>query len=213
MTSSSAPPHVSKTAFQRLLADSRQGSGDALVSLLELYRPYLLATATARLDFRLKAKAGPSDLVQETLQAAHRKFPRLDVKPQTESQVRFWLRNTLLERLKALRRRYFRAQRRSVQRERSLDDYGSKEFLVKLAASHSDTPAARLDQKALTIRLESALVRLAPAYRQVIRWRNHDGMQFTEIGRRMDRSADAARMLWNRALRQLKTELRLGDGD
>jgi RNA polymerase sigma-70 factor, ECF subfamily len=213
MASSSAPARVPKQTFHCLLAATQQGSGGALAALLDLYRPYLLATAAARIDHRLNAKAGASDLVQETLQEAHRKFAGLDEKPQTESQLRFWLRNTLLERLKALRRRYYRAQRRSVRRERSLDDYGSKEFLIKLAASNSETPAARMDRKINQTRLESALGRLAPAYQQIIRWRNRDGLRFTEIGRRIDRSADAARMLWYRALRQLKKELGIGDGD
>jgi RNA polymerase sigma-70 factor (ECF subfamily) len=213
MGSSPAQARISKTRLRQLLDDLRNGRGEALAALLNLYRPYLLATARARLEDRLKAKAGPSDLVQETLAEAHRAWDRLESKPQSEEELRVWLRNILLERLKALRRRYYRAQSRSLRRERSLDEGASKQLLERIVASYTETPSARFDREALLERLEQALDRLPPAYRQVIVWRNRDGWQFAKIGARMGRSADAARMLWSRAIRLLKKELGVGDGD
>jgi RNA polymerase sigma-70 factor (ECF subfamily) len=213
MSSPPARKRISSRRLAQLLAALETGRAEALAPLLDLYRPYLLATARARLEDRLKAKAGPSDLVQETLAEAHRVWDRLENKPQTEEELRVWLRNILLERLKALRRRYYRAQSRSLRRERSLDEGESKRLLDQLVASYTETPSARFDREALLERLEQALDRLPPAYRQVIVWRSRDGWQFAKIGARMDRSADAARMLWIRAIRLLKKELGVGDGD
>jgi RNA polymerase sigma factor (sigma-70 family) len=118
-----------------------------------------------------------------------------------------------LERLKALQRRYYRAQSRSLRRERSLDEGESKQLLDQLIADCGDTPVARFEHDAMVERLEEALARLPAAYRQVILWHNRDGWKFSQIGARMDRSADAARMLWSRAIRLLRKELEERDGD
>jgi RNA polymerase sigma-70 factor (subfamily 1) len=213
MDSSSPAIHISRRRLQALFAELQCGQGAALAALLDMYRPYLLVTAQARLDGRLKAKAGPSDMVQETIAEAHQAWQRIEQKPATADEFREWLRALLLERLKALRRRYYRAQGRSIQRERPLDDGQSKRLIDALAASNSDSPSANFDRQVLSDRLEVALRRLPAPYRQVILWRNRDNLRFAEIGAKMDRSADAARMLWTRAIRLLRKELGVSDGD
>jgi RNA polymerase sigma-70 factor (ECF subfamily) len=213
MDSSSPATRVSQRRLQKLFAELRRGDGQVLAAILDLYRPYLLATAQARMDRRLKAKAGPSDLVQETLADAHRAWQRIDHKPKTDAEFREWLRMILLERLKALRRRYYGAQSRSLKRERSLDDGQSKRLIDHLAADQADSPSENFDRQALADRLEQALQRLPAAYRQVILWRNRDQKKFADIGARLDRSPDAARMLWRRAIRLLKKELGVRGGD
>jgi RNA polymerase sigma-70 factor (ECF subfamily) len=213
MDSSPTRVRVSRKKLRQLLDELRHGRGDALATILNLYRPYLLATAKARLEDRLKPKAGPSDLVQETLVEAHRMWSRLDHKPKSEDELRVWLRNILLERLKALRRRYYRAKSRSLRRERSLDEGESKQLLDGIVAEYSLAPSDLFDRNVLLERLEQALNRLPPAYKQVILWRSRDRWPFARIGAKMDRSADAARMLWYRAIRLLKKEMGVNDGD
>ena len=213
MDSSPARTRASRKRLGQLLADLTNGRGEALAALLDLYRPYLLATALARLDDRLKPKAGASDLVQETLTMALHAWGALETKPQTEEELRKWLRQILMEQLKALRRRYYRAKSRSLRRERSLDEGESKRLIDQLAASCSESPSARFDREILAEQLESALERLPAAYRQIILWRSRDRWQFAEIGARMDRSPDAARMRWRRAIGQLRAELGVSNGD
>ena len=60
-------------------------------------------------------------------------------------------------------------------------------------------------------RLQAAIGRLPDDYRQVIALRYQEGLAFEEVGRRLGRSTDAARMLWARAVDRLKQELH-GDG-
>lgn len=55
-----------------LLAQARAGNQEQLGRLLEILRPYLLATAARNLSNQLRAKVSPSDLVQETLIEAGR---------------------------------------------------------------------------------------------------------------------------------------------
>lgn len=213
MDSSPSCVRISARRLERLFNELQAGQGEALAVLLDIYRPYLLATARARLDGKLNAKAGPSDMVQETIVAAHQAWPRIEQQPKSADEFREWLRILLLERLKALRRRYYRAQSRSLNREQLLDDGHSKRLIDALAASNLDSPSAHLDRQALAERLEAALKRLPAPYRQVILWRNRDHLRFAEIGAKMARSADAARMLWTRAIRLLRKELGVTDGD
>ncbi len=59
----------------------------------------------------------------------------------------------------------------------------------------------------LTQALDRAMARLPEHYRQAVRYRHRDELPWDEIGERMHCSADAARMVWSRAIRQLKKEM------
>jgi DNA-directed RNA polymerase specialized sigma24 family protein len=100
-----------------------------------------------------------------------------------------------------------------LRRERSLDEGESKQLLDGIVAEYSLAPSDLFDRNVLLERLEQALNRLPPAYKQVILWRSRDRWPFARIGAKMDRSADAARMLWYRAIRLLKKEMGVNDGD
>jgi RNA polymerase sigma-70 factor (ECF subfamily) len=52
-----------------------------------------------------------------------------------------------------------------------------------------------------------AIDRLPDDYRRVIEARSFDGLSFEEVGARLDRSAEAARRLWVRALDRLRAEM------
>ena len=51
--------------------------------------------------------------------------------------------------------------------------------------------------------VEDCLGRLTEEYRLVVVWHHRDGLPIDEIGRRLNRSADAARRLWSRAIDRL----------
>lgn len=55
--------------------------------------------------------------------------------------------------------------------------------------------------------LRAALQRLSEEQRRVIRLRNWDELTFAEIGRRLNRSEEAARKLWTRSVEKLQAEL------
>jgi RNA polymerase sigma-70 factor (ECF subfamily) len=56
-------------------------------------------------------------------------------------------------------------------------------------------------------RLRQALEQLPDEYRRVITFRYVDQYAFEEIGRRMGRTANAARLLWLRAIERVRKEL------
>ena len=55
--------------------------------------------------------------------------------------------------------------------------------------------------------MRAALQGLSDEHRQVLRLRNWDGLSFAEIGGRLNRSEDAARKLWSRAVEKLQAKL------
>jgi len=124
---------------RRLIRLAREGSRQALGELLEAYRPFLLAIATAEFDSELKAKVGPSDLVQETFIDAQRDFAQF--KSDTPTRLRIWLHALLMNNLADLRKRYLRAKKRQVRRERPLTASGSKELVKALLAPDGQSPS------------------------------------------------------------------------
>lgn len=185
-----------------LLSQLRAGVISEADQLLELYRPYLLAVANKELDPALRGKAGASDLVQETLwRAAKLNAAQL---PADASGLRELLRKMLIRRLDALRQQYRRAAKRQIRRERSLDDLDVQELLNHLVTAPDQSPGSRAAKKERHERIQRAIEALSPEYRQVIIWHNRDGLGWQEIAHKVDRSPDAVRMLWKRAITRLQ---------
>src|SRR5229473_4224741 len=104
---------------ERLLGQARAGCTEALGRLLELYRNYLRLLARTQIDFALRVRLDPSDLVQETLLEAHRDFPQFLGTTEKEELVT-WLRRILVRNL-ADQVKHHKAQVRNWKREESLE--------------------------------------------------------------------------------------------
>ncbi len=173
---------------------------EALGNVLETFRRYLLAIARRSMDPALLPKAGASDLVQETLLEAQRDYDSF--RGDSDSDMQAWLRRLLLNNVSNFHRRYRGAAKRSVFREMAIDaaspQWGSDD--------DSDDPAHRaedLDQKRL---LRQMIARLTGDHSRVLTlW--YEERSFEEIGIAMNRSTDAARMLWLRAVERLKEQV------
>jgi RNA polymerase sigma-70 factor (ECF subfamily) len=198
------PPPAERVT--RLLQLARDGSRGALGQLLNAYRPFLLAIATEQLDSELKAKAGPSDAVQETFLDAQHAFDKF--KSDTETEFRVWLHAILMNNLADLRKRYFKAAKRQVRRERHLSTDDSRQLLRQLAEREGQSPSRTAISREEEQRINTALDGLPPAYKQIILMRSQQRQTFAEIGAAIGKSADAARMLWQRAVARLQRELK-----
>lgn len=195
-----------------LLRGARIGSGEALGQLLAAYRPFLLAVAAEEFDSDLKAKAGPSDVVQETFIDAQRDFAKFT--SNTASELRIWLHTILMNNLADLRKRYLKTAKRQVRRERPLGLADSKNLLRDLADVEGHSPSRTVISREEQARINAALDRLRPAFRQIIVLRSQQRKSFVEIAKLISKSPDAARMLWQRAILKLRKELGgLDDGD
>jgi RNA polymerase sigma-70 factor (ECF subfamily) len=184
------------------LTEARAGSPEALGRLLETCRLYLLQVANGEMESRLQTKVGASDLVQETYIEAQRIFDRFGGK--SPSELRAWLRAILLNKLATATRQYRDTAKRQLGREIPIDPDASRPIDP---ASPMATASSIMIRQEKMESLMAALGRLPEDYRQVIVWRQVENLSFEEMASRLDRSVDAVRKLWWRALQQLQKEL------
>jgi RNA polymerase sigma-70 factor (ECF subfamily) len=187
------------------LPAARAGSREALGRVLFAARRYLLGIARQELDPDLRAKNCPSDLVQETFVEAQRDFGQFQ--GDTEAELLAWLRQLLLHRVGKLRRRYRDTHKRRLVREVALGGDSSSEGPAGGLAANVLSPSGQAMEHEQDQALQAALGRLPDDYRRVITLRYQEQLPFEEIGRLLQRSPDAARKLWARAVERLHEEL------
>jgi RNA polymerase sigma-70 factor (ECF subfamily) len=199
MAAESRPP-LRRGNVDEWIRLARNGSVEALGRLLEECRPYLLLIANQELPPGLRGKAGASDLVQETFLQAQGHFDRF--RDDDEAALLAWLRRILLNNAANLKRRYCATDKRQVGRELPLaDDSATVGFDVSAPGPSPSSLVAAEEEDAA---LRRVLEQLPEGYRQIVMWRNYDRLPFDEIGRRLGRSAEAARKLWVRAIELLQ---------
>jgi RNA polymerase sigma-70 factor (ECF subfamily) len=184
-----------------LLAEARQGSREALGRMLESCRTYLMLVASKELHSELRAKLGPSDIVQETFVTAQRVFARFN--GDSLEELLAWLRQILLNKISEARRRYYHAQGRSLAREVNGNGNTDAHQMAVEQAGQGPTAHGQLVSVETAEHVSRAIVQLSPDHQQVIQLRNWQMLPFEEIGLAMGRSPAAARALWMRALQQL----------
>lgn len=190
-------------SFGHLIQAARGGDRDALADLVDSCRDYLLLVANQDLDQDLRAKLGPSDLVQNALISAHRAFD--DFEGNQRGEFLAWIRGILKNDLLEAHRHYKGAQKRRVNREERIDDSRAIRSNLRDYAHTPGTHAVVNEEARL---LNTAMQRLSDEHRQVIELRNWQQLTFGEIGKQMNRSEDAARKLWARAVVQLQEALK-----
>jgi RNA polymerase sigma-70 factor (ECF subfamily) len=189
----------------RWLPAARAGSAEALGEALEACRGYLLLIARRELGPDLQAKAGASDLVQQTFLEAQRDFARFQ--GHDEGEWLAWLRRLLLNNLANFVRDYRETAKREVAREVRLPEGDSSRPGDLAPAGSEPTPSKQAMAHEHAAAVLRALDQLPPDYRQVVLLRYQDEKSFDEIGEIMGRSSNAVRKLWLRALERLKQDL------
>jgi RNA polymerase sigma-70 factor (ECF subfamily) len=191
-------------SLTRLLTEARAGSREALGQLLETYRRYLLMVARRKLNADLRSKAGASDIVQQTFLEAQRDFGGF--RGVTEAELLGWLRQILLNNLASFSRGFRETAKRKPAHEISLEVCAA---LVSEGGPTDATPAP-LDEAITRERIEAlrrALAGLPDDYCQVLLLRHQEGLSYEEIGRVLQRTPNATRKLWHRALERLQKEM------
>jgi RNA polymerase sigma-70 factor (ECF subfamily) len=195
--------------FSRLLSAARNGSRDALGEAFEACRRYLHCVARHELAGDLQSKGGASDLVQETFLEAQSTFDHFQ--GTSEIQLRAWLRRLLHHRAAKFGRSYRTTQKRRLGRENVLSTVNLTVSSNGGLRTEQASPSAHLMAFEQAQRLRQALEKLPHEYQRVITYRYVEECSFDEIGRLMNRTANAARLLWLRAIECIKHELRSAD--
>lgn len=195
------PRDASRPPISDLLAAARGADPQAFDRLFARYRNYLRLLAQDWLEGVFRGKADPSDLVQETLLEAHQGFAAFQGRDEPEFVA--WLRQIMARNVADFVRRY-RSAARDVGREEPRPDARIVDRLQLLAGSLQSSPSHGAHRREMGVVLADAMAELLPPHREVIRLRNLQGLGWPEIAKRMNRSEDAARKLWTRALVNLK---------
>jgi RNA polymerase sigma-70 factor (ECF subfamily) len=192
-----------------LIRRSRKGEDQAREELFGRYRQYLKVLADMQLGRRLRARCEASDVVQLTLLEAHRDFAGFT--GTHEGELLAWLRRILANNL-FNEARYHAAQQRATSREVSLEQMqtgleSSSMTLSRCLAGDGPTPSTVALAHENAVLLADALARLPEDYQTVLFLRIFEGLSAEEVGKRINRTAGAVRMLQLRALTALRDEM------
>lgn len=199
---------------ETLLNQALAGAESSRGALLQMYSNYLKLLARAQLDERIRVRVSPSDVVQESLLEAHRDFGKF--RGRSANEFLAWLRQILVHNLSHTIDRHLIAEKRDIRREVAMEAVGasvekSAMGLLHVLAADSNSPSAAAMQQEQMLALSDAVAALPEDYRDVIMMRHMESRSFKEIAESMQRSEGAVRMLWLRAMDQLRSLLGRGE--
>ena len=205
---SNGAPDEYRAPVEGLLVEARRGGNEPLGLLLQLYRNYLTILAVTQINPRLRRRMAPSDLVQETMVAAHRDFEKF--RGVSEREFLAWLRQILINCLHHAIEVHLKAKKRDLRCEVSIEQVSAAfdKSIVNFAnvlADRGPSPSALVGQRERSVALADQLAKLKPHYRDVLVLRTLQGLPFEEVAVRMGRKPGAVRMLWLKAIDKLKT--------
>jgi RNA polymerase sigma-70 factor (ECF subfamily) len=185
---------ANRSETTRLLRQARAGAPDALDALFERCGRRLLALIRARMGRDLRSFTESRDLLHATLLKA---FERFDQFERSDARsLMAWLAAIACNEIRDTHDYLGRQRRDRAVLTRSHGD-------LDAFAGQVEGQVSRVLFDERWRRLETALDRLEPDHREVILLRKLEEHGFAEIGRRMDRSPDACRMLLARAMAAL----------
>ena len=195
--------HINNNNTQHLVALAKDGDESALGRLCTVYGPRVLWLIRLRMGKELRSKLESMDLVQDVLVCALKDLGNFTYK--TEGDFLRWLariaENRLRDNLDKLH-----AEKRDIRKEVQLNGYRptvEDSFIAALDAVDTTTPSAIMSKREELDKLAKAIDTLKPEYREVIVLTKVEGLSYREIGDKLGRSTDAARMLFSRAMAAL----------
>lgn len=188
------------------LEAARAGEAESLGLALESCRNYLLLIANKEMDPALTAKGGASDIVQQTFLEAQRDFGQFT--GSSDSELLAWLRRLLLNNVANFRRHWVETDKRRADREVAIDGGSPSHAGASwLADGQQATPSRELMADEREAALHAAMARLPEDYQTVLRLRYQEDQSFDDIAAAMNRTANAVRKLWARAVERLQEEM------
>ena len=193
--------HGQKTRHLVVLA--KEGNQSALNQLYTIYAERVRWMVRFRMGKELRSKLESMDIVQDTLLYV---LSRLDNFTYTnEGEFVRWLSKIAENELRGSLRR-LHADKRDIRKEVRLDNDGrttESRYVGFNEQIQATTPSMVLSRKEDLAKLERAVDELKPEYREAIVLTKIEGLSYQEIGQRMGKSSDAARMLATRAMAEL----------
>ena len=198
-------PETEKTT--NLLERAKTGDEAAVNDLMEKHRESLRHLVRMRLDQKIRQRVDVSDVVQDVLIEANRRFQNYLENPVMAFHL--WLRQIAKDRIIDAHRRHRVSARRSVDREQAMAvPRGYDHSSILLANQLGDqqlTPAARALQKELAARVEQAIGEMDEGDSEIIIMRHYENLSNQEIAQALELTEPAASMRYLRAIRRLRS--------
>jgi RNA polymerase sigma-70 factor (ECF subfamily) len=193
-----------------LVARAAAGDREAIVELLERYRPRLRRMVALRLDPRLRGRVDASDVIQEGYLDAMRRLEEFVANPAVPFYI--WLRFLVGQRVQEQHRRHLDTPGRDVGREVSLyrgamPGASTGALAARLLGKLTDPfqAALRAERK---VRLQEALNRMDPIDREVLVLRHYEQMSNGDAASALGLTFKAASKRYTRALERLEEMLK-----
>jgi RNA polymerase sigma-70 factor, ECF subfamily len=122
--------------------------------------------------------------------------------------LRAWLLRLLLNNVANFSRRYRETNKRQLGCEMSFDANPGSSSPTGRVPADLPSPGDQAIMNEQDSASQGALARLSDDHRQVLLLRYRDGLAFEDTGVLMQRSANAMRKLWSRALERLHEEMK-----
>jgi RNA polymerase sigma-70 factor (ECF subfamily) len=185
---------------QELIVLAKDGNKSALNQLYRVYGERVRWMVRFRMGTELRSQLESMDLVQDTLIQAFSGLDNFTYK--NEGDFVRWLskiaENSLRDNLDKLH-----AGKRDIRREVPLDNYGPTTaggFVGTLGPIKATTPSIIMSRKEDLNKLEKAIDKLRPEYREVIVLAKIEELPYSQIGDRLGKSTGAVKMLVSRAI-------------
>lgn len=174
---------------------------------LEDFRDYLTVLARTQIPVSMQARLDASDIVQDTLLEAHRKFDQFRG-GQNSRAFAAWLRKLLACNLiDALRGQ--RCQSRDVRREKSMQaslDQSASGFFMMIPSDQS-TPSQIFDRQQQSAWIAKLIESLPAGQRDAVLLRYFQQLSLDQIAERLQKSKSAVAGLLQRGLDSLRQKM------
>lgn len=188
---------------QRLVALAKQGDEFARDKLFRAYGERVRRIIRLQMGKELRSKLESMDLVQDAFISALRSLEDFTYK--NEGDFLRWIskiaENRIRDNLDKLH-----ADKRDIRKEIPLKDNvqsSQDTFVREFVPTDSTTPSMVISKREELDRLEKAMDKLKPEYKEIITLTKIEALSYEEVGNRLSKSSDAVRMLLSRALAAL----------
>lgn len=203
---------MNTVTFEERLRQARAVGTDAVADILAEFREFLRLSAAAAIPTTHRTRLDASDMVQETMLKANNRFETFA--GVTEAELAGWLRTTLNRTIIDGLRRLQAARAESPLRVKSVEALFDRESQIcqNLLEASGTSPSMKASRHETSLILAKAMSSLPDDYRRVLTLRSIEERSWAEVSSQMGRTEGSARMLWTRALVQLKPKLEAFSG-
>lgn len=190
----------SQSIISDLITRAKQDDKDALNELFKRYHKVLRLIVASQVDRKFRFRVSESDVVQDTLVKATRDFDGF--KGISAGELMNWLKKILSRSLINMIR-HDQAQIRDVRREINKSVDSTAIMISRMCDRQETSPVDAVIRDERLIQLAECLEKLPEDQQAAIRMYYLSQMSRAEVGKRLDRSADAVAGLLRRGLASL----------